>query len=351
MYTNLKTSLFAISLIVSGLSVASCSSDDDNVVAPDDNQIRFSAQTATVSRATPVTSTSLKDFIVYAYTDGKPYMENVKVTRNGSSWSYTPTMYWPSTPVNFYAFSPNINNTPDSNTSGLGTIDNFTNYGTTDLIYAVNMNEQARVAPVNLNFRHALSNVKVMISSSNSSFIVKVGHIKLCNVALRGSFTFPQSTTAANTPENKGSWSKQSMYSDCLLFYAMSDDEVATLSTTPADLSVDNLDVSFMIPQELTALTYDNSQYTGTAIQVDCEIFDAASGAKIWPTSAKPSYQLVSDTPYGRLMYPVTTDQVKEWIAGYAYIYNIVVDNPSALHAISFNVSVDSYNEINSPSL
>lgn len=40
-------------------------------------------------------------------------MDGVKVTRDGASWVYSPEAYWPVTPVNFYAFSPEINVSAD----------------------------------------------------------------------------------------------------------------------------------------------------------------------------------------------------------------------------------------------
>ncbi len=332
--------------IAAGLAMTaySCSEEKSVQDEPESGAIRFGAAISRPTRTAPTTTSTIKNFTVYAFTDGKPYMENVKVTRSNGTWTYSPTMYWPTTPVNFFAFSPDITNSPNVGDAGLGEM-SFTNHGNIDLLYAVNMNETARESPVNLNFRHALANVRVMLSSGNSAIKVKVGHVKLCNVSLRGTFEFPQATTSASAPDNQGKWSDPGLVSDILTFYAMDESESVVLTGTPADLTENNLNIAYMIPQALTALNYDGSKYTGTAIQVDCEIFDAASGAKIWPTSATPQNQLVPESSYGRLMYPVTTATLQDWKQGYSYVYNIVIDNPAVLHPINFGVTVDEYKD------
>lgn len=340
--TILGTGLFALAV----LPVACSSDSEDNEPTPAKGAIAFTGIVPGATKGAPTTTASIENFIVYAFTAGKPYMENVRVSRNGGQWTYSPLAYWPSTPVNFFAFSPDISNTPGITTSGLGEIANYTNHGTTDLLYAVNMGETAREAPVQMNFRHAMANIKVLISSGNPSIVVKVANISLTNVALRGSFKFPQATTSATLPGNIGSWSNLSLVGPILTYYSFAESDFKTLTETPTDLTLGNLEVSFMIPQDLAQLEYDGTAYTGNAIQVDCEIYDAASGARIWPTGATPSSQLVAETNCGRLMYPVTAENVKSWEAGHSYIYNIIIDNPSVLHPINFNVTVDEYDEI-----
>lgn len=330
--------------MTAALALTSCSSDTDEPI-PEGGTIRFGAVIPGGSRVTPTTTTSISKFTVDAFTAGKPYMENVKVVRSGATWTYSPTMYWPTTPVNFYAVSPDITNSPGIGSDGLSDITGYTNNGNIDLLYAVSMNEMAREAPVQLNFRHAMSYLKIMLSCSNSDLTVKVGHVKLCNVSLRGDFTFPDASTSASSTSGRGAWTNLSMTSDLLTFYAMEESDAVTLTTTPTDLTENNLNIGYMLPQPLTELAFDGTKYSGSAIQIDCEMFDTSTGAKIWPTDATPSEQLVPDTGYGRLMYPLRTSTLTEWQQGYAYVYNIVIDNPSVLHPISFGVTVDEYTE------
>ncbi len=343
MKNHFKTmSMLATAALLAG-AAASCSDNDDSPAIDDEGAISFGAVVPKAPRAASTTTTSINNFIVYAFTDGKPYMKGVKVTKSGSKWAYKPTVYWPTTPVNFYAYSPELTNTPSIDGSTAGQIPNYSNTGQTDLLYAVNMGETAKASPVLMNFRHAMSRVDVMLSSANSALTVRVAHVSLNDINFRGTFTFPQATTSASQPDNVGSWSDLQQPIDILYYYAIEATDFTKLTSTPVNISEGNLDMSFMLPQPLTELASTGTGYSGNAIQIDCEIYDTATGAKIWPNSATPAYQLVPETGCGKLMFPVTTSTIKEWKIGHAYVYNIKIDNPTVLHPIDFDVTVDEY--------
>lgn len=59
--------------------------------------------TRTGSEAT--TTNSIKDFHVYAFTQGLEYM-NHDVTKTGNTWTYGDTKFWPESTVDFYSYSP-----------------------------------------------------------------------------------------------------------------------------------------------------------------------------------------------------------------------------------------------------
>lgn len=322
---------------------AACSSQEDEPALNNGRTINFSVAVPKAPRAAATTTATIRQFTVYAFTDGKEYMSNVKVLRNGDSWTYHPTVYWPETPVNFFAYSPDISSSVDVDGSGIEDISGFTNDGTVDLLYAVNMNETAKAAPVNINFRHALSKVSVLLSSVNQALTVKVHYVLLHDIYQQGAFNFPKKTTSVDSPDIVGSWLKLGLRGDVLTFLILDQSGIATLTPMPTDLTEGHLDYSFFIPQPLDKLAYDGIRYTGNCIEVDCEIFDAATGAKIWPTPSTPASQLVAQTNVGRLMYPLTTETLDEWKPGHAYIYNIKIDNPAELQPINFNVSVDEY--------
>ena len=182
-----------------------------------------------------------------------------------------------------------------------------------------------------------------MLSSSNQRITVKVNHVSLRNLYLQGTFNFPTSSTLASTPDVLGSWTLLKKLGDILLFYAISTEDIVTLTPVPTDYTEGNLDYSFVIPQPLSDVEFVNSDYAGTYIQVDCEIFDTATGAKIWPNTKTPNYMLVPETSCGRIVYPTTSDKVKNWQPGHAYIYNIAINNPDVLDKIEFDVSVDDF--------
>ncbi len=343
MKTKFKTlGTLGIVMAIAGVSV-SCSDDDTAVNPEPDGAISFGVTVPKASRAETTTTTTINSFTVYAFTNDKMYMDGVKVKRSGSKWGYSPVIYWPSSPVNFYAYSPDISNTPSMGPSVDGEIPNYSNSGQVDLLYAVNIGETAKESPVLMNFRHAMSRVDVLLSSSNVALTVKVAHVSLNETDMRGPFSFPKATTSASLPQNVGSWSDLSQPVNILTYYSMEEADFATLTSTPQNLAENNLEVSFMIPQSLEELTETGTGYAGNAIQVDCEIFDSKTGAKIWPNAATPTHQLVPETGCGKLMFPVTTASLKEWKIGHAYVYNIKIDNPDVLHPIDFDVTVDQF--------
>lgn len=342
MIKNFKTIGLSAMLMTAAIGVSSCSGDDDYAPEMRDGAIKFGAVVPKPTKAASTTTTSINDFMVYAFTAGKPYMDGVKVVRNGSQWGYSPVAYWPNTAVNFYAYSPEISNQPIMADSDCN-INDYTSSGQTDLLYAVNIGETAKASPVLMNFRHALSRVDVMLSSDNPDIVIKVAHVSLTNLNVSGSFKFPNATTSAALPYNVGAWSGLKQKTSPIVYYSMEESDFATLTKTPVNLTENNLEVSFFIPQALADLVYDNPGYSGNAIQIDCQIFDAKTGAKIWPNSATPADQLVDQTTCGKLMYPVTTAAVKEWEIGHAYVYNVKIDNPEALHPIEFDVTVEDF--------
>ena len=324
------------------LAVSSCSDDTEPEQTSQGKAIGFSAVAPKQSRAATTTAT-LNSFMVYAFTGSKPLMEDVEVTRNGGAWTYSPLAYWPESPVNFYAFSPDITDSPQISGSSAGYIPNFYNHGDIDLLYAVNMQEYAKATPVALNFRHALSQVAVKLSSTNSSIQVRLYHVMICNMFFKATFDFPSETTAADTPEVTGTWSEYSNKQNLLTYYNV--DGYETLTRQPTDYTENNLKTSFFLPQTIEPLTFENNTFSGAYIQVDCEIYDTSSGAKLWPKSNTPHYLLVDQSPCGRLVFPLRTANVDEWKIGYSYVYNIAINNPDVLDAIGFAPTVDEYTE------
>ncbi len=123
-------------ICLGALAASSCSSDDPERPASGD-AISFSAVAPNGSRAASTTTASLKEFVVYGFTEGSTLLDGVKVTRNGGSWTYSPEAYWPVNPINFYAFSPDITESPDIQGMDGGNIPDYTSPGNVDLLYSV----------------------------------------------------------------------------------------------------------------------------------------------------------------------------------------------------------------------
>jgi len=337
-----KNKYLIFALALASIALAACTSDTDEPRAIG-NGISFSATVPNSARAVPTTTATIKEFVVYAFTEGNTLMNGVKVTRTGGLWTYSPETYWPVSPVNFYAFSPDISNSPDIEGMDGGNIPDYLNPGNVDLLYSVKVHVIQQAAPVLLNFRHALSRVSVLLSSTNQRITVKVSSVSLCNFYMQGTFNFPAESTLASTPDVAGNWTLLKNIGKNLLFYAPTTDDEVILSHIPTDYTINNVNYSYVIPQPLKKLDFAESNYTGNYIQVDCAIFDAVTGAKLWPNTKTPDYMLVPHTQLGRIVYPVTTDEITAWQPGHAYIYNIGINNPNVLDKIEFDVAVDDY--------
>lgn len=345
MRVRFLTGALALTAIFTG--VTSCSNDDPESYEPvDPNVISFTATAPrAASRADATTTATIQNFVVYAFTEGKTLMDSVTVTREGGSWTYSPKAYWPTTPVNFYAFSPDISGSSAIWGNGTASINMYENPGNIDLLYAVNYGETQKGTPVQLNFRHAFSKVDVFISSNNPKLEVRVGKVMLGNIYTIASFTYPQATTAAATPDNVGKWHTWRRLTNVDLF---SSTTPVALTADPTDLGENNPagSIDYVTPQDLAPLAYDGTtkSFTGAYIAVDCQIFDKATGAQMFPNSQTPEYLKVGDTGYGRIMYPATGKVIQAWKLGYSYRYTIAIDNPAVLlDGIEFDVTVDEY--------
>ena len=336
------TSLLTLSATL--LIAASCSENDPDGVIDPTNAITFNATSPKASRAGTTTTATLKSFNLYAYAGDKLYMDNVTVSKESGSWSYSPKKYWPSDPVSFFAFSPAVKGYTEPTSTSAPKIANYTVDGS-DLLYATNIHEIPKPQPVQINFRHALSKIDIMLSSSNPEITVKVYHVLLCGINSTATFLYPGATTSAEAPNVTGSWTGQSNPLSHMVFYAMAAGDEVTLNTVPTNLSEGNLEWYFMIPQTLSDVTVTDGKYAGQYIAVECVIYDKNTGAKIWPNSQTPPYQQLEESEAGRLVYPVKTATLTDWAPGYNYVYSIDIKSPKELDEIDFDVTVDEYNQ------
>lgn len=339
----MKARTLILGLAASLMVLTACTQNDEPESPVSKKAITLSAVVPNGSRSAATTTATIKDFIVYGFTEGSVLIDGVKVTREGGSWTYSPEAYWPVNPVNFYAYSPEISTTTDITGEGGGNIPGYVNNSDVDLLYSVRTNVAQQAAPVSLNFRHALSKVSILLSSKNPNIRVSVSYISLRNVYVQGSFNFPQSSTLASTPDVVGSWTNLKTLTDMITFAVIDHGDEMDLTPQPTDYTLSSLDHSYVIPQPLNDVQLSTTGYSGNYIEVDCEIFDVSTGAKLWPNSNTPDYLLVPHTETGRIVYPATTDEVKAYLPGHAYIYNIQINNPDVLDKIKFDITVDEY--------
>ncbi len=341
--------ILAIPCLALGCITAACSSDDDNnAPSTTGNEIKFSVVAPATPRVAHVETTteSIKTFLLNAFTNKNTFMDNLTVNRvsgNPIQWDYGTPVYWPANPVNFYAVSPDIR------TSSVGVKDNsfsmnYDNTGSVDLLYSVayeqTQSSMTDPQPVKLNFRHALSRVAVLMSSTNSNFKVHVNKVEFENILQSGQFTFPQATTAAGTSVS-GTWANQSDLDDADIW-------ISNGKTTENLLTIDarefsNLNYSFAMPQTLAiATSVASGEVEGSYIKVECEIVDQ-HGNTLWPNAKTPEAN--KENGKGIIRFPLCKDnQSMNWEAGIAYIYNIKINELPGLEPIDFTVTVDEIN-------
>lgn len=340
---HISSSLLKPSAIaIAALAITTACSNDESDSILDQDAIRFAPVAQNESRSEPITTNTLTDFHVYAFTDGKLYMDNVEVVKNSSNvWTYSPVAHWPQNPVNFYAYAPGewLTGIQTSSQSV-----ELTNDGTQDMIYAVTMNQTKGSTAVKLYFHHALARVQTKLLSSNTNLVVNVKNVTLQNIMSKAEFTFPQATTS-DSGTSAGTWDNASTPID----YTLYQDATGMALTTAATL-VSNSNDGYMLPQDLTEMTSSGGTYSGSLIKVECVIRSSATGDVLWPNANTPAQQKLTaadGSVTGLLYYPLsnTAADLTHWRNDTNYIYVIDIDEAEGLDAIEFDPEVKVYLE------
>lgn len=189
------------------MAMASCSQDETIGINHDGDEITFNVVTNNATRAENVyCNQNLPDgFYVSAISDGKTYIDGDHVTGSNGSWTNTSgTRYWPETAVDFYAHVNGGDAYKWSVNEGKATakFENFAVNGTVadqvDLLYAVKTGQKKADGKVNLNFRHALSQIVFQAKNTNANLYVEIAGVSVANVGGTNTFTFPSVNTEAN---------------------------------------------------------------------------------------------------------------------------------------------------------
>lgn len=355
-----KKSLKPLSVaLISLLVTTACTSEQDITSGKEtaDNAIRFTASTE-FTRTGDITTNNLTSFNVYAYTGTASapvtFMNNVTVTKtDANTWTYSPLQYWPAKQsVDFYAFAP---------ASWVGTggplepVAYDASDGTEDIVYAVCPDQTGNSGMVNaqvvFNFRHALSKLTVKMSSTNTEMRVVVSNVAMANIKTRGNFNFPSGSTAtAASDATVGRWTDQNTPQTYVLHWSQSLSEQLTLTPTPTVIAANGLGRGgemFVLPQPLTYRSHGSNNDTYIAVQ--CSIYDAQSGERLWPNEHTPEENLVNGSTAGDglLKFALSTDRYSQWQPGVHYIYNLVINSNEEMGAIEFgNPTVDTFIDV-----
>ena len=336
--------------------------------------------------------------------DGKTYIDGDKIVLSdgGNTWvNQSGTRFWPNElTVDFYAV---VNGDIKWNvTAAEGTapasIENFTVPTTVadqkDLLYSVKKGlekgaTEAETSPVELNFRHALSQIVFQAKNTNPNLYVEVSGVSIVNVGNRNTFAFPNANTDNNMVDtdhngsfnytidySDGSWGKWNALTSGSTVYPVDFETVKVEGTnTVVDLTANvkgdntvkdefNKNALLLLPQTsiewnpetVPAPGLEGNADNGSYFLVNCAIYNVAGDefvegedTPLWGTTAAHKQAAI----------PVAIN----WEQGKKYIYTFIFgegggydpedpdpedpDKPDpVLIPITFEVTVDDFVEV-----
>lgn len=327
----------------------SCSNDETvaSQATSESNEISFRPLMNNMTRATDAALGTTGSFKVTAFaagnTTGTPYIDEVTFT--GASGTYTSgdKYYWPANNglLDFYAWSPVSVSAGDSNYDGFTITPSTTVSEQIDLIYAVTKGwgktTKSGSNGVAINFRHAESKIKFMVSNSNPNLKITVGTVTIKNLHGTETFTWNgvtdgSTTTAASSADTdgkftigtltrlNGSWTATSAKTASYTTPAMSAGASYNLlnGTTAAKNLYDDTNETapsydmILIPQELdvaTAYPSNGGTFSKACILVQLKI-----------QNIDGTYILGSAGDFITAMWPLTA---LTWLPGHMYTYTI----------------------------
>lgn len=326
---------------------ASCSNEEElaNVGKSESNAIRFAGISGlSDTRTTPIGTNNLTstnfDVMAFMSSDNALFMggkhvsgvsdHGVKIVYNTSAWDYDDKdkmAYWPTVgDVDFYAVSPAITDdlvlqgfvydmTSAAKTISYSTVDEYNSKGTNhDVMYAVTKGRNKKnngTMPVQMNFKHILSQVVFKAKTTSSILEVDVENVKIHNFVHSGTFTLPAGEPAMSdwklSPAAKGAYTVKL--------------NAANVKTKNAVVNLSDMNSPLMlIPQKLTKWsTYS----AGTAVSIP----EADKAKKCYleismKLKQNDSYLIGSAAEYKTVYVPF--DNATGWEPGKRYIYTLI---------------------------
>lgn len=370
-----------IVLIVPALmALAAVSCTKSEVLESNSGEIRFNVVANSATKAADVycNNNMPEEFMVYAVSDGKTYIDGDRIVKNGSDdWeNQSGVRYWPETTVDFYAHV-NAGDNFKWKASSAPVIENFSPdlnvANQVDLLYAVKKGESKKDSPVQLNFRHALSQIVFNAKNTNANLYVEIAGVKVANVGGANTFTYPTTDTDSKFVSHDGtgdlpstgagSWAKltsgdASYEVDFNAVPVRGNSTVVDLTTANDSGKEFNSQAMLLLPQKTTAWVPSkdsntpSEDNTGSYFLIDCAIWNVA-GTEVDKGTDVQLWGEGGNTK--ELSIPVAFT----WEQGKKYIYTLVFgqgnggydpdpdpDDPDpkpVLVPIDFTVSVDDF--------
>ena len=371
-----------IVLIVPALmALAAVSCTKSEVLESNSGEIRFNVVANKATKAADVFCNSNMPgaFKVYAVNGGKTYIEGDDIVKKGeNSWeNQSGVRYWPETEVDFYAHV-NAGNAFIWSESSAPTVENFTPSATVadqvDLLYAVKTKQSKMDTPVELNFRHALSQIVFNAKNTNANLYVEITGVKVANVGRSNTFTYPETDTDSKFVSHDGtgtlpstgagSWAEltsgdASYEVDFKAVPVVGNNKPVDLTTANDSGKEFNSQAMLLLPQTTTAWVPSkdsntpSENNTGSYFLIDCAIWNVADGTAVDKDTDVQLWGEGGNTK--ELSIPVAFT----WEQGKKYIYTLVFgqgnggydpdpdpDDPDpkpVLVPIDFTVSVDDF--------
>lgn len=386
------------------MAMASCSQDETIGINHDGDEITFNVVTNNATRAENVycNQNLPGGFYVSAISDGKTYIDKDHVTGSNGNWTNTSgTRYWPETPVDFYAHvngEASYKWSVDGAGKATAKFENFTVNNTVgsqeDLLYAVKTGQKKADGKVNLNFRHALSQIVFQAKNTNENLYVEIAGVSVANVGGTNTFTFPSADTETNIKHNNydtdgdgvyetgefgsityddswGSWAALTQGTkkydvDFEKTPVPGNNTLVSLTTANETGKEYNSNAMLLLPQTTTAWDPETDPLPGTGntgsyLLVDCAIFNVAGDDYADGDVCLWGEPQGSGWTTKELAIPVAFD----WQQGKKYVYTLVFgegnggydpdpdpdpdpeDPDPVLVPITFEITVDEFVPVN----
>lgn len=325
---------------------ASCSNEEElaNVGKSESNAIRFAGISGlSDTRTTPINTTNLTttnfDVMAFMSADNALFMggkhelghsdQGVKIVYNTSAWDYADPdqmAYWPTAgDVDFYAVSPAFTDelvyysfaydmTSDAKTITYATADEYKTGATNhDVMYAVAKGRNKAnngTSPVQMKFKHILSQVVFKAKTASSILEVDVQSVKIHNFAVGGKFTLPEEDPKMSD------WTLSPLMGAYTVKL-----NAANVKTNDAVVDLSDMNSPMMmIPQQLTKWsTYS----AGTAVpKHEADTKKECYLEISMKLKQNDSYLIGSATGYKTVYVPF--DNATGWEPGKRYIYTLI---------------------------
>ncbi len=404
--------------ILTVMALAAGCSNDETAEMNKGNAIGFNVVVGTPTRTEGLkTTNNITRFVVSAVTGGRLYMDQALLSKSNDVWEYKTEnpngtiigdagiSYWPAAPVDFYAYYPSKGISSQMQEEGSAvtltpekqTIRYNVTGGDEDLLYAANIGEtkdKHTTAPVEVNFRHALSQIVFKARLTPDSPIdVDIKQIRVRYVQNKGTLTWPTVTTAPNLEEDNGcdtenddtwgKWTLEGGQGYYQLFWDSKEKITELNESSPESGPIGR--TLFLLPQRLDpwlvsdgkgGVKVNNS--TGAMLWIKCRIYDRKTHELLWPK--KDKYGRLDGDLDGYKYLAVSLDNPKNdpkrepdasgkdpkhdrWMQGKKYTYTLIFgegggynpkpdpedpDNPKpVLVPIDFEVTVDVFQDGN----